>query len=69
MTLSSEAYARESGNYIMPLHMTRVIRGTVPANASGRSGDHRPLADDQAGSVQLTIPTIPGALAFADKEA
>ena len=36
----------------------------VPANASGRSGDHRPLADDRVPCVQLTIRPTAGALAF-----
>jgi hypothetical protein len=42
--------------------VTRV--GAFPANASGRSGDHRPLADDPVPCVQLTIGPTAGALAF-----
>jgi hypothetical protein len=35
-----------------------------PANASGTSADHRPLADDRVPCVQLTIRPTAGALAF-----
>ena len=48
---------------------TRLFRasraGRVPANASGRSGDHPPLADDRVRCVQLTIRPNADALAIA----
>jgi hypothetical protein len=45
-------------------HLRASRLGAFGANASGRSGDRRPLADDRVPCVQLTIRPTAGALAF-----
>jgi hypothetical protein len=49
-------------------HLFVLAESVRSANASGRSGSHRPLADDRVRRVQLTIRTTAGALAIAQMQ-